>query len=475
MYRKTKIVATLGPASQSQARIEQLMAAGVNVFRLNFSHGSHEDHRHLVATIRNVSERLGLEVGVLQDLQGPKIRVGRFAGGGVELNEGQRFCLYADPHKTGDESGVGISYTQLYRDVSVGDTLLLDDGKLSLQVVEIHNTQLHCEVVLGGRLSNHKGINVPGADLSIAAITDKDRQDLAFGADLDVDWVALSFVRSADDLKLARKYLKEHRSTAKLMAKIEKPGAVKNFKTILKEADGIMVARGDLGVELSTEQVPLLQKKLIQQAREKGKPVVTATQMLESMIEQPTPTRAEANDVANAIFDGTDAVMLSAETATGAYPVQAVRTMARIAETVEQDDSYRQHINQHKVAVQKNTPDAVSSAACQVASILNAQVVCCFSSSGATALRVARNRMVTPVIAISPQQKSCRQLTLSWGVHPVLNDRAKSTDSMVQVANQVISETAMAKPGDTYVITAGVPFGQSGTTNLIRVETLTEG
>lgn len=475
MYRKTKIVATLGPASQSQARIEQLMAAGVNVFRLNFSHGSHEDHRHLVATIRNVSERLGLEVGVLQDLQGPKIRVGRFAGGGVELNEGQRFCLYADPHKTGDESGVGISYTQLYRDVSVGDTLLLDDGKLSLQVVEIHNTQLHCEVVLGGRLSNHKGINVPGADLSIAAITDKDRQDLAFGAELDVDWVALSFVRSADDLKLARKYLKEHGSTAKLMAKIEKPGAVKNFKTILKEADGIMVARGDLGVELSTEQVPLLQKKLIQQAREKGKPVVTATQMLESMIEQPTPTRAEANDVANAIFDGTDAVMLSAETATGAYPVQAVRTMARIAETVEQDDSYRQHINQHKVAVQKNTPDAVSSAACQVASILNAQVVCCFSSSGATALRVARNRMVTPVIAISPQQKSCRQLTLSWGVHPVLNDRAKSTDSMVQVANQVISETAMAKPGDTYVITAGVPFGQSGTTNLIRVETLTEG
>ncbi len=475
MYRKTKIVATLGPASQSVTRIEQLLVAGVNVFRLNFSHGSHEDHRNIVANIRQISNQLGLQVGILQDLQGPKIRLGRFADGMVELETGQTFTLYADPTKIGDHTGVGISYSQLYRDVSVGDTLLLDDGKLSLQVTAIDNTDLRCEVTMGGDLSNHKGINVPDADLSIAAITAKDRRDLALGAELDVDWVALSFVRSADDLKLARQYLNEHRSTAKLMAKIEKPGAVKNYKAILKEADGIMVARGDLGVELSTEQVPLLQKKLIQQAREKGKPVVTATQMLESMIEQPTPTRAEANDVANAIFDGTDAVMLSAETATGAFPVQAVKTMARIAETVEQDNSYRDHINQHKVAVQKNTPDAVSSAACQVASILKAQVMCCFSSSGATALRVARNRMVTPVIAISPHQKSCRQLTLSWGIHPVLNDRAKSTDAMVQVANQVISDAAMAQPGDTYVITAGVPFGQSGTTNLIRVETLTDG
>ncbi len=472
MYRKTKIVATLGPASQSEARIEQLMIAGVNVFRLNFSHGSHDDHRQLVANIRQISDRLSIQVGILQDLQGPKIRVGRFSNGAVELVPGAQFKLFADKNKMGDEAGVGISYEQLYQDVAIGDELLLDDGKLSVQVVDIVDSTLVCEVILGGRLSNHKGINVPSADLSIAAVTEKDRADLALGAELDVDWVALSFVRSADDITLARGYLDAHQSSAKLMAKIEKPGAIKNFKAILKAADGIMVARGDLGVELSTEQVPLLQKKLIQQAREKGKPVVTATQMLESMIEQATPTRAEANDVANAIFDGTDAVMLSAETATGAYPVAAVKTMARIAETVEQDDSYRAHINQHKVAVQKNTPDAVSSAACQVASILNAQVVCCFSSSGATALRVARNRMVTPVIAISPHLKSCRQLTLSWGIHPVLNDQAKSTDAMVQVANAVISEANMAQTGDTYVITAGVPFGQSGTTNLIRVETL---
>jgi len=472
MYRKTKIVATLGPASQQPEKIKALIHSGVNVFRLNFSHGSHADHRQAVQRIRQISSELRVQVGVLQDLQGPKIRVGRFKEGVISLENGQTFKLYDDNNITGDINGVGISYARLWQDVSVGDELLLDDGKLSLQVTNIDDRTLVCQVLLGGELSDHKGINVPSADLSIAAVTEKDRVDLALGAELDVDWVALSFVRSADDLKLARQYLKEHQSTAKLMAKIEKPGAVKNFKSILKEADGIMVARGDLGVELSTEQVPLLQKKLIQQAREKGKPVVTATQMLESMIEQATPTRAEANDVANAIFDGTDAVMLSAETATGEFPLEAVQTMARIAKTVEQDDSYRNHIHQHKVAVQKNTPDAVSSAACQVASILKAQVMCCFSSSGATALRVARNRMVTPVIAISPHQKSCRQLTLSWGIYPVLNDQAKSTDAMVEVSNAVITESNMAQIGDTYVITAGVPFGQSGTTNLIRVETL---
>jgi pyruvate kinase len=472
MYRKTKIVATLGPASQQPEKIKALIQSGVNVFRLNFSHGRHDDHRQSVAKIRQISEDLQVQVGILQDLQGPKIRVGRFKTDSVNLKSGQTFKLFNDKEYQGDEQGVGISYANLWQDVSVDDVLLLDDGKISLQVTGIVDKTLVCRVLLGGELSHHKGINVPSADLSIAAVTEKDRVDLALGAELDVDWVALSFVRSAEDLKLARQYLSEHHSSAKLMAKIEKPGAIKNFKAILKEADGIMVARGDLGVEISTEQVPLLQKKLIQQAREKGKPVVTATQMLESMIEQPTPTRAEANDVANAIFDGTDAVMLSAETAMGDYPIESVKTMARIAETVEQDDSYRAHIEQHKVAVQKNTPDAVSSAACQVASILNAQVMCCFSSSGATALRVARNRIVTPVIAISPHQKSCRQLTLSWGIHPVLNDQAKSTDAMVEVSNAVITESGMAQIGDTYVITAGVPFGQSGTTNLIRVETL---
>jgi|SRR5690554_3249357 len=470
MYRKTKIVATLGPASNKPRQIVKLIQAGVNVFRLNFSHGSHEDHRAAVGNIRKAAKKLDKVIGILQDLQGPKIRVGRFIDRSVRLKAGQTFTLYADPQKPGDVNGIGISYATLYQDVAIGDPILLDDGKLSLQVQEIVNDNLVCRVIVGGVLSNQKGINVPSADLSIAAVTEKDRVDLALGAELDVDWVALSFVRTAADIRLARQYLDDHNSTAKLMAKIEKPGAIQNFQEILHYADGIMVARGDLGVELSTEQVPLLQKKLIQQSREQGKPVVTATQMLESMIEQSVPTRAEANDVANAIFDGTDAVMLSAETAAGRFPLQAVETMARIAETVEQDISYQQHIERLKVNVQKNTPDAVSSAACQVASTLEAKVMCCFSSSGATALRVARNRMVTPVIAISPHLKSCQQLTLSWGINPVWNNAAQSTDGMVEVANNVIREAKMVKPGGTYVITAGVPFGQSGTTNLIRVE-----
>ncbi len=472
MKRKTKIVATLGPVSQAPAQIEALIKAGVNVFRLNFSHGTAEDHRNNVTNIRAAAKKLGVLIGILQDLQGPKIRVGTFAKKSIMLTDGQTFALYPDNNKIGDESGVGISYKDLHKDVSNGDSLLLDDGKLVLIVTEVKHEVIHTQVNRGGQLSNNKGINVPGADLSIAAVTEKDIEDIAVGAQLDVDWVALSFVRNRDDLLLARKYLKQNKSNAKLMAKIEKPGAIKNYKEILRTADGIMVARGDLGVELSPEKVPMLQKRLIRKAREKGKPVVTATQMLETMIENAIPTRAEANDVANAIFDGTDAVMLSAETATGLYPVEAVKTMDRIARTVETDSDYKKRMQDLKFKAEKNTPDAVSYAACHIATTLGAEVMCCFSSSGATALRVARNRIHTDVIAISPSFKSCNQLTLSWGINPVLNNDATSTDEMVDIANQVIINHNMAKSGDQFVITAGVPFGYSGTTNLIRVETL---
>lgn len=473
MKRKTKIVATLGPASQAPKKIESLIKAGVNVFRLNFSHGTADDHQQNVSNIRAVSKKLGIIVGILQDLQGPKIRVGMFSSGPIKLHKGKNFALYPDKNKPGDEQGVGISYAQLYSDVTPGDTLLVDDGKLLLKVSHIDGQVIHTTVQRGGVLSNNKGINVPDADLSIAAVTEKDIADIAIGAQLDVDWVALSFVRNQADLLLARKHLAMHQSTAKLMAKIEKPGAIRNYKEILREADGIMVARGDLGVELSAEKVPMLQKRLIRKAREKGKPVITATQMLESMIEQAIPTRAEANDVANAIFDGTDAVMLSAETATGLYPIAAVETMDRIATTVEADSDYKKRMHERKFKAEKNTPDAVSSAACHIATTLAAEVMCCFSSSGATALRVARNRIHTDVIAISPSIKSCNQLTVSWGVNPVLNNDASSSDEMVEIANQVIIANKMAQQGDQFVVTAGVPFGQSGTTNLIRVETLT--
>lgn len=472
MKRKTKIVATLGPASQNPELIASLIKAGVNVFRLNFSHGTAADHQRNVENIRSVSKKLGKLVGILQDLQGPKIRVGKFQNDKIELSKGQAFALHPDKNKVGDGVGVGISYTGLHADVKVNDVLLLDDGKLALKVTKIEQQVIHTLVQRGGILSNNKGINVPGADLSIAAVTEKDIEDIAIGASLDVDWVALSFVRSREDLLLAQHYLKLNNSNAKLMAKIEKPGAIRNYKEILKTADGIMVARGDLGVELSPEKVPMLQKKLIRKAREKGKPVITATQMLESMTENAIPTRAEANDVANAIYDGTDAVMLSAETATGNHPVRAVETMDRIAKTVEADNDYKDRMLERKFKAEKNTPDAVSSAACNIASTLSATVMCCFSSSGATALRVARNRIHTDVIAISPSVKSCHQLTVSWGINPVLNNDASSSDEMVEIANQVIIEHKMAKVGDQFVVTAGVPFGQSGTTNLIRVESL---
>ncbi|MFC3193065.1 pyruvate kinase [Marinicella sediminis] len=472
MKRKTKIVATLGPASADPDNIKSLIKAGVNVFRLNFSHGSAEDHQQHVSNIRTVAAELGELVGILQDLQGPKIRVGQFPGGPVMLRDGAAFNLFPEGTHAGDETGVGISYPNLYQDVQSGDRLLLDDGKLTLEVTAVADQIIQTRIIRGGLLSDKKGINVPDADLSIAAVTEKDIADIATGARLDVDWVALSFVRNKDDLLLARKYLAQNNSTAKLMAKIEKPGAIRNYKHILKAADGIMVARGDLGVELSAEKVPMLQKRLIRKAREKGKPVITATQMLETMTEHPIPTRAEANDVANAIFDGTDAVMLSAETATGKHPVQAVATMDRIAKTVESDSDYKRRMRERKFKAEKNTPDAVSSAACNIATTLSAAVMCCFSSSGATALRVARNRIHTDIIAISPSIKSCHQLTVSWGVNPVLNHDATSSDEMVEIASQVIKNHHMANAGDHFVVTAGVPFGQSGTTNLIRVETL---
>ena len=471
MKRKTKIVATLGPVSQAPEQIEALIHAGVNVFRLNFSHGTAENHRINVANIRSVAKKLNVLVGILQDLQGPKIRVGSFVKQSIILAPDQAFALHPDKNKLGDETGVGISYKGLNNDVSTGDLLLLDDGKLILEVTEVSNEIIHTRVKRGGLLSNNKGINVPGADLSIAAVTEKDIEDIAIGAQLDVDWVALSFVRNREDLLLAQKYLKQNDSNAKLMAKIEKPGAIKNYKEILRTADGIMVARGDLGVELSPEKVPMLQKRLIRKAREKGKPVVTATQMLETMIENAIPTRAEANDVANAIFDGTDAVMLSAETATGLYPIKAVETMDKIAKTVEADSDYKKRMVDRKFKAEKNTPDAVSSAACHIAITLSAKVLCCFSCSGATALRVARNRIPTDVIAVSPSFKSCCQLAVSWGVNPVLNNDATSSDEMVEIANKVICEQKMARAGDQFVVTAGVPFGYSGTTNLIRVET----
>jgi len=348
--------------------------------------------------------------------------------------------------------------------------LLLDDGRLELRVTSVDGPNIKTLVVVGGELSNNKGINIPGAHLSLPALTDKDVQDLRFGAELDVDWVAMSFVRTRDDLLLARHYLARAGSQAKLMAKIEKPSAVDRFAEILEEVDGVMVARGDLGVEMAAERVPLIQKHLISECMQAGKPVITATQMLESMITNPSPTRAEASDVANAIFDGTDAVMLSAETAVGAYPVEAVRMMDRIARVVENSPEYRNAMRQLVPTADTSTADGVALAAVEIAYNLDAQLIVTFTSSGSTATRVSRNRPPTPVLAITPNPRALRQMMVAWGVVPYLSDDIHDTDEMVSVAKRAIEATGLMELESRYVITAGVPFGMRGSTNLIRVE-----
>lgn len=470
--RRTKIVATLGPATSSPEMIEALIHAGVNVFRLNFSHGHKNDHRERLQTIRDIAKRLDKPIGILQDLQGPKIRAAIFAEGKVALEPGQAFALTCGDDSAGDTTRVGVTYPDLYNDVRIGDDLLLDDGRLRLEVTRIEGQTIHTKVIIGGTLSNNKGINIPNADLSIPALTDKDVEDLLFGVELDVDWVAMSFVRSRDDILLARHYLKRAGSQAKLMAKIEKPGAVERFADILQEVDGIMVARGDLGVELPPERVPMIQKQLIHMCMEAGKPVVTATQMLESMIGSPTPTRAEASDVANAIYDGTDAIMLSGETAVGQYPVEAVKMMDRIAVSVENDDKYQQFMRENYPTPDTSTADSVSLAAAQIAHQIDARLIVTFTSSGTTARRVSRNRPPTRILAITPSQRAYQQLSLVWGVRPAISNEISSTDEMVQVAHDTIDTIIGLDKlqNERYLITAGIPFGVRGTTNFLRVE-----
>jgi len=443
--------------------------AGADVFRLNFSHGTHEEHRKRVAWVREVEKELGKTLAILQDLQGPKIRIGRFKGGRVELKVGQPFILTRAPVE-GDETRVSITYKGLPEDVAPGQLLLLDDGRLRLRVERVQGDEIHTVVEVGGVLSDTKGINVPGSDLSIPSLSEKDIQDLALGAELGVDWVAVSFVRSRDDLLLARHYLARHGSRARLMAKIEKPSAVHRFEEILEEADGIMVARGDLGVEMPLEEVPIVQKRLILRAIAAGKPVVTATQMLESMVQNPSPTRAEASDVANAIFDGTDAVMLSAETAAGAYPVEAVATMARIARVVESSPEFLQKLNVLRPAPTPTTQDAIAQAADDIVEAVEAKAIVVFTATGSSARRIARTRPKVPILALTPNPEVERQLALVWGVLPHLAPDPQDTDDMVRIALEKAKACGLAQVGERVVIAAGVPFGVRGTTNLIRVE-----
>ena len=466
--RRTKIIATLGPASSSLEVMTRLFQAGADVFRLNFSHGTHEDHAVRFAMIRELEEKFDRPIGILADVQGPKLRVGTFGGGRVHLQTGQKFRL--DLNATpGDVQRVNLPHPEIIEAASIGSSLLLDDGKLRLRVIHKRPDALETEVVVGGPLSDRKGVNVPDVVLPIPALTEKDRADLEFAVTHGANYIGLSFVQRPEDVIEAKRLIA---GRAWVMVKLEKPQALDNLEEILALTDAVMVARGDLGVELPPEEVPLAQKRIVRMSRALGKPVVVATQMLESMISAPAPTRAEASDVATAVFDGADAVMLSGETAAGQYPYEAVNMMDRIIARVEQDADWRAMINASRLPPEKNAADAIASAASQVAHTIGAKAIVAFTASASTALRVARERPPSPVIGLTPNQVTARLMAVIWGVHAVVTPDVHSMTEAVARAARVTLTEGFASHGDEIVVTAGVPFGHSGTTNALRVATV---
>lgn len=465
--RNVKVLATLGPASASEEMIRRLFEAGADAFRLNMSHGTHEGVREMYNCIRKVESELGRPIGILADLQGPKLRVGEVAPETV-LEEGAEFRLNLK-HGVGDASAAELPHKEIFDAISEGATLLLDDGKLRLEVLEAGADFARTRVVVGGPLSSNKGVNVPDVVLPVPALSPKDRRDLDFALTLDVDWVALSFVQRPADVAEAKKIVA---GRAFVMAKIEKPRALDHLEEIIEIADGIMVARGDLGVELPIEKVPAIQKHITRAGRRAGKPVVVATQMLESMIEAPVPTRAEVSDVANAVFEGADAVMLSGESAVGAFPVEAVKMMDRVAQEVEHDEQFREAIDAGRIEPETTTADAITLAARQVAETLNAAAIICYTASGSTGLRASRERPDVPILVLTPVTQTARRLALAWGVHCVQTEDASSFLDMVIRASRVAEGEEFAVTGDRLVITAGVPFGSPGRTNILRIATV---
>jgi pyruvate kinase len=463
--RRTKIIATLGPASSTTEVITRLFQTGADVFRLNFSHGSHEDHAARVASIREVEKRFDRPIGILADVQGPKLRVGRFSGGKVHLQTGQTFRLDLNP-TPGDSTRVNLPHPEIIAAAAINTNLLLDDGKLRLRITHKRDDHLETEVIFGGPLSDRKGVNVPDVILPIPALTVKDRIDLDFALKAGVDYIGLSFVQRPEDVIEARDIAA---GRAWIMVKMEKPQALDNLDEIIRLSDAVMVARGDLGVELPPEEVPLAQKRIVRTARQMGKPVVVATQMLESMITAPAPTRAEASDVATAVFDGADAVMLSAETAAGQYPFEAVNIMDRIVARVEQDSGWRQITDAARPEPEGSSPDAIASAARQVAHTIAAPLIAAFTDSGMTALRVARERPDCPILGLTPNPETARRLAVVWGVHSVVAKEVDSFGAAAEEARDEARQEGLAQPGDQIVVTAGIPFRQSGGTNMLHV------
>lgn len=468
MFRHAKILATLGPSSESEPVLRELIQSGASGFRMNFSHGTADEHRARAAMVRKLATEMDKPIFLLQDLQGPKIRVGT-VDGNVQLTEGQTFTLDADT-TVGDATRVYLPHPEILQSLQVGSKFYVNDGLIRMTVTEKHDGKAVCTVTAGGTLSSRKGVNVPGLKLPISSLTAKDREDLKVGLDIGVDWLALSFVQSADDIAEARKLTG---GRGKIMAKIETIPAVENIESIIAAADGIMFARGDLGVELPTEEVPPLQKKITRLCREAGKPVVIATQMLDSMVRNPSPTRAEASDVANAAYEGADVLMLSNESAAGAYPIAAVKTMDSIIRRVETSSAWEPLMNARPPQQDGSVQDAITAGACSIAQAVGAKVVVTFTETGGTAMHVARWRPQQPVLCLTPHAQVARQLGMLWGVWPIVCPPITRTEDMVNHAANAITTTGIAEKGEKMVITAGVPFAQTGSTNVIRVYDIT--
>jgi pyruvate kinase len=469
--RNAKIVATLGPASTDRATIQALFEAGADVFRLNFSHGSHEDHKQRLDTIRAIEGETGRPIGVLLDLQGPKLRLGTFAQGSVQLAEGAAFRLDLDRDQPGGQERAPMPHPEIFAALEAGTDLLVDDGRVRLRVERCGPDFADTRVIAGGTVSDRKGVNVPGVVLPLSALTTKDRADLDYGLTLGVDWIALSFVQRPADIVEIKAIVQ---GRAGIVAKLEKPAAIGSLEAIVAESDAVMVARGDLGVEMPPEQVPAIQKRIVRACRKAGKPVIVATQMLESMVVAPVPTRAEASDVATAIYDGADAVMLSAESASGSYPVEAVRMMDSIITQTEADPYYREaigasHTPPQQEADEAKRADAIGAAVRYVAGLLPVAATVAYTSSGYSALRVARERPQAPVIGMTPRMATARRLALAWGVHAVLCQDVEDVSEMSELACETARKEGFGQPGETIVIAAGMPFGASGTTNLLRI------
>lgn len=467
--RKTKIICTIGPASESEEMLTKLMKAGMNVCRFNFSHGDYEEHRIKFERAVAVAKKLGLPVATMMDTKGPEIRLRDFADGKVLLEAGQKFTLTTE-EIMGTSAKAAITYKNLKNDVKIGKTILIDDGLIELKVEEITDTDIVCRVINGGYVSNHKGINVPGAVLSMSYISEVDKADILFGIKMGYDYLAASFARTKEDILAVRKIISEHNSKMKIIAKIENMQGIRNLEEILEVSDGIMVARGDMGVEIPMEEVPVLQKELIKKANKAGKIVITATQMLESMIKNPRPTRAETTDVANAIYDGTSAIMLSGETASGAYPLEAVKTMARIAERTEQDIDYHARLLKKFEKCKCDITTAISHACCTTAMNLHASAIITVTMSGFTAGMISRYQPNCQIIGCTVDETVYRQLGMLWGVKPLLIEKKEDAEALFKASLTASVEAGYVSQGDKVVLTAGVPLGVSGKTNMIRIE-----